>query len=432
MQSEFDALIVGAGPAGATAAIVLARAGWSVALVEKQDFPRRKVCGECIAASNLPLIAALGLGDAFDAAAGPALHQVALMRGGDQVLADLPAAAHAQYPYGRALGRATFDTLLRDQALALGVTVLQPWSVRNIDGAPGAWRCVLHKSDSGASMLVRARVAISAHGSWGTMLSDRFWQRRARAAGDLLAFKANFVGAALQPGVLPVLCFDGGYGGMVVAEAGQTTVACCIRRDRLQAARRLHPALSAGAAVEALLMDSCTGVRLALAGAQRDGPWLAAAPVSPGLRLGSPASPLRIGNAAGEAHPILGEGISMALQSAWLMCTHLLAGAAMGAVPDKAAQYEAGRRFAEDWQRLFGPRMRLAAAFAQAAMRPTAASVLLALARRWPGLVTASARWGGKTRCAVDLQALALPEPHLVQPLAPARAAPRLMPTLTL
>ena len=75
MQASFDAIIIGAGPAGSSAAILLARAGWSVALVEKQVFPRRKVCGECIAASNLPLLDALGIGDAFDAAAGPELRE---------------------------------------------------------------------------------------------------------------------------------------------------------------------------------------------------------------------------------------------------------------------------------------------------------------------------------------------------------------------
>ena len=64
-KNRFDAVIVGAGPAGSTAAILLARAGWSVALVEKQRFPRRKVCGECLAASNLPLLDALGIGVAF-------------------------------------------------------------------------------------------------------------------------------------------------------------------------------------------------------------------------------------------------------------------------------------------------------------------------------------------------------------------------------
>ena len=59
MTTRFDVAVVGAGPAGAAAAILLARAGWSVALVERQAFPRRKVCGECIAASNLALLDAL-------------------------------------------------------------------------------------------------------------------------------------------------------------------------------------------------------------------------------------------------------------------------------------------------------------------------------------------------------------------------------------
>ena len=53
MSTTFDAIIIGAGPAGSTAAIRLASAGWSVAIAEKRQFPRRKVCGECMAASNL-------------------------------------------------------------------------------------------------------------------------------------------------------------------------------------------------------------------------------------------------------------------------------------------------------------------------------------------------------------------------------------------
>ena len=80
MHTVYDAIIVGAGPAGSTAAILLAREGWRVALIEKQVFPRRKVCGECIAASNLPLLDGLGIGDAFAALAGPELREVALNR----------------------------------------------------------------------------------------------------------------------------------------------------------------------------------------------------------------------------------------------------------------------------------------------------------------------------------------------------------------
>src|SRR5471032_1589115 len=100
MQTDYDAIIVGAGPAGSTAAILLALAGWSVALVEKQRFPRRKVCGECIAASNLSLLDALGIGTAFDSVAGPELRQVALMRGDQTIIADLPESTHAKYRWG--------------------------------------------------------------------------------------------------------------------------------------------------------------------------------------------------------------------------------------------------------------------------------------------------------------------------------------------
>ncbi|MEO7708196.1 MAG: FAD-dependent oxidoreductase, partial [Caldimonas sp.] len=135
---DVDAVIVGAGPAGSSAAILLARAGWSVALVERQRFPRRKVCGECIAASNLPLLAGLGLGAAIDAQAGPPLRRVALMRGDRTVVADLPAAASAAHRWGRALGRETLDTLLLEQARAAGVAIWQPWSVQALEGGAGA------------------------------------------------------------------------------------------------------------------------------------------------------------------------------------------------------------------------------------------------------------------------------------------------------
>src|SRR6478735_9817102 len=90
MTTRFDVAIVGAGPAGAAAAILLARAGWSVALIERQAFPRRKVCGECIAASNLALLDALGIGAEVERLGGAELRRVALMRGAASVIAPLP------------------------------------------------------------------------------------------------------------------------------------------------------------------------------------------------------------------------------------------------------------------------------------------------------------------------------------------------------
>ena len=52
MENTFDVVIIGAGPAGSSAAILLAGAGWSVALIEKQLFPRRKVGGLKIEAQH--------------------------------------------------------------------------------------------------------------------------------------------------------------------------------------------------------------------------------------------------------------------------------------------------------------------------------------------------------------------------------------------
>ena len=74
---RFDACVIGSGPAGATAALVLARAGWSVALVEKAVFPRRKVCGEFISAATLTVLEACGVAKDFLALAGPPVRRVA-------------------------------------------------------------------------------------------------------------------------------------------------------------------------------------------------------------------------------------------------------------------------------------------------------------------------------------------------------------------
>jgi flavin-dependent dehydrogenase len=412
--TRFDAIVVGAGPAGSTVAIQLARAGWSVALIERQRFPRSKVCGECISASNLPLLEALGIGPAFDALAGTHLRQVRLLRGDGSVTADLPRADHERYPWGRALGRETLDALLLEQARIAGAVVFQPCAVRAIRGAPGAWHCEVRGLEPAALWRLRATVMVDAHGSWEDLPSDRPKRRQARSAADLFAFKANFLNSPLPAGQISVLALGGGYGGMVVADHGTTTLACCVRRDRLNELRSGAAGLSAGDAVEAWLQRECSGVRLALHGASRDGPWLSSGPLDPGVRLGADDGIFRAGNAAGEAHPILGEGMSMALQSAALLCSHLLGQRAGSAVPGLAAQAGLQRAYVAAWRRQFVPRLRLAAVFAHLAMRPRTSAALVRLAQLWPRLLTQGARWGGKVRLAE------LAAPH--SPPTPARA----------
>ncbi|MGH8142093.1 MAG: NAD(P)/FAD-dependent oxidoreductase [Steroidobacteraceae bacterium] len=406
MQTDYDAIIIGAGPAGSTAAILLAQAGWSVAVLEKQRYPRRKVCGECIAASNLPLLDALGIGDAFAALAGPQLQRVALWCGREAVSAALPTATVAGHPWGRALAREHLDTLLLQRARALGACVLQPCNARSLTGSPGDLRCDVTSGD-GQALRLRAPVIIGAHGSWEPLPAERAIRRRPRHASDLLAFKANFRNVRLDEGLLPVLSFAGGYGGIVLAGDGVATIACCMRADRLHACRAASRNAPAGAAVEAHLRRECAPVEQALAEASPAGAWLAAGPIRPGVRPHSSGNgAFLIGNAAGEAHPIVGEGISMAIQSAWLLCAQLVHQPDVLLRDTRGAQLQCRiqQRYAALWRAHFAARVRLAACFAHLAMHPQAVASLLPLLRRAPALLTHSARWSGKIRCAPGLE----------------------------
>jgi flavin-dependent dehydrogenase len=407
MNFDCDALVIGAGPAGTSAAIRLAQAGWRVTIVEQHEYPRRKVCGECVAAGNLAMLDELGVGAAFRETAGPELRHVGWMGASATVISDMPRCTKGPYAYGRALGRDRLDTQLLLRAMTLGVVALQPARVRSVRGQLGCFECTVESRVGGTGAvnsyaplrMVRAPIVVDAHGSWesGPAVTAGEHVNRARAPrrrSDLFAFKAIYRNTTLVPGFLPVLALRGGYGGMVVADGGRTTLACCVRRDTLAACRALLPRASAGMAVEALLKGSCPSVSAMLHGAERDGSWLSVGPLRPGIRVDADSGAFRVGNAAGECHPLIGEGISMALQS-----SELLAGM-LTRVPVAAINGRYGialhRSYAAAWRRAFAPRLRLAAAYAHIAMHPGLAEPTRAVLQRWPALLRHGARLAGK------------------------------------
>src|SRR6476619_5370237 len=161
---DVDALVVGGGPAGAAAAALLARGGWRVLLVEKQRFPRRKVCGEFISETSWPLLQELGLDSCLRAQAGPRVRRVAVFVGEREVAATV--SSRAPNHGGRAIGRELLDTALINPAQALGATVLRRWTLSGIEDAGDdyAWR--LSRVRGEETMACRARLLIAAHGSW--------------------------------------------------------------------------------------------------------------------------------------------------------------------------------------------------------------------------------------------------------------------------
>ena len=100
------------------------------------------------------------------------------------------------------------------------------------------------------------------------------------------------------------------------------SLSCCIRRRRLgTTAANGWP--SAGEAVLLHILDRAPRYGRCLDGAAIDGPWLSAGVIQPGIRPRYRDGVFVIGNAAGEAHPVVAEGISMAMQSAWLLAERL-------------------------------------------------------------------------------------------------------------
>jgi flavin-dependent dehydrogenase len=393
---RYDAIVIGAGPAGSTAALLLARAGWSIAIVEKSSFPRRKVCGEFISATSMPLLHELGVLDDFLHQAGPEVRRVGLFAKDTTLSAPMPEPANAIAKQGRALGREHLDRLLLQAAQDAGANVRQPWKVSALHRAGHDTVCTIEAAEKSDELV--APLIIAAYGSWenGSLPTQATAPHR---PADLLGFKAHFTNSDLPPDLMPLLAFPGGYGGMVHTDHGRVSLSCCIRRDTLQQCRSASGKRRAAEAALHHIQSSCAGVRHALQRATLDHVWLSAGPIRPGIGDRYADGIFRVGNCAGEAHPIVAEGISMAMQSAALLCRLLIAGQAAGSQPA-----EIGGRYAAEWDHLFAPRIRASSLFATLAMSPAAADLGLPLMKSFPGLLTFGAHLSGKTNQAYAVQ----------------------------
>jgi len=387
----YDVVVAGAGPAGSSAALLLARAGLSVALVEKAPFPRRKVCGEFISATTWPLLDALGVSVPLAARSGPLVARVGLFARDAVLDAPMPAACSSE-AWGRAVAREHLDTALRDAAAQAGVEIWQPWSVRGWQANESGHLATLESEDGGI-VEMQTRLVVAAHGSWERGPATESMSR-AHGDADLLGFKAHFERSRLPADLMPLVLFPGGYGGMVHVGEGRASFSCCIRRDALRNCREAHPGLGAGEAVILHVMESCAGVREALAPAQRAGAWLSAGPIRPGVRALARRGLVAVGNAAGEAHPLVAEGISMAIQSAWLLANEV---AAAGSLADAALDSIAAR-YEQRWKDNFATRVRASSLFAALTTSRSTAGTSIAALRLAPSVLTWGARWSGKAQ----------------------------------
>jgi flavin-dependent dehydrogenase len=275
--------------------------------------------------------------------------------------------------------------------------VWQPWNLlecEKVDGRhsggqepAGHYRCKVVCAKTRHTRELRARIIIAAHGSWATGQLPTPPQRRPLRPSDLFGFKAHFLDARLPTGLMPLVAFPGGYGGLVHTDHGRVSLSCCLRRDQLDTCRRLAKGASAGEAVLRHMQASCAPLRDVLDGAVLEEDWRSTGPIRPGVRSTNHEGIFLAGNAAGEAHPVVAEGISMAMQSAWLLAGHLVR------TPSLA---DVRTAYAAEWRRTFAPRIHAASVIAHWAMDPVAVSVTLPLLHAFPAILTAGARISGK------------------------------------
>ena len=398
MKPDYDAIVVGGGPSGATAAALLAQAGWRIAVIEKTPFPRQKVCGEFISATTWPLLRQLGIAASLLEIAGPVVRRVGLYAGDAMVSAELSAPAERADEGGRALGREHLDTLLLQRAAELGADVWQPWGLSEFAANGDGYDCTVVKKGRRQSRALRSRLIIAAHGSWESGVMPTQALRYPPRAGDLFGFKAHFTNSALPVDLMPLIAFPGGYGGMVQSDGRRVSLSCCIRRDQLARCRQRLPHAKAGPAVLAHIEASCRGVAVALSAATLEGEWLSAGPLRTGMRTFGKDGIFAVGNAAAEAHPIVAEGISMAIQSACLLCEQLIARQEIQRPTAFSNEIIASIRkeYATAWRRNFSRRLELAALFAHLFMRPVCTRIAASALVRVPQLLTWGARWSGK------------------------------------
>ncbi len=157
----FDVAIVGAGPAGSTCAAFCAHAGLGTLLLEREKFPREKVCGDCLNPSCWPVLRRLEVFERVRALPHGNLDNVEFIAiGGRKVHVDLPQGDEGEI----AIKRSLFDDLLLSRAKELGVDVRDSTTVSAIEKtAANNWRI-----DIGIER-IEARILVGADGRNSTI-----------------------------------------------------------------------------------------------------------------------------------------------------------------------------------------------------------------------------------------------------------------------
>lgn len=356
---EWDVLVIGAGPAGAAAALRLARLGRRVLLADRCRFPRPKVCGCCLSPAALHELSLLDP-PAGGVSPGVPLEAVWIGTSGREARIDTAG--------GATLSREALDVELVRAAIAAGASWLPGTTVAEIEeGDAGAVATVRGAKD--ASFAIHASLIVIAAG-----LADAIRIRRAIAGQDhpvqprsRQVARASLIGlgttlpadvGTLAAGELVMAVSRAGYAGMVRLEDDRIDVAAAIDPTAVSSAGSL------AAAIDTILTEvggiarrSVPHGALATAAIRATPPLTHTTP----LTSGAHCTIVRIGDAAAYVEPFTGEGIGWALASARVLA---------GALECKPSHDDFKARFAAHHARVFAAHHARCRRVARAVRRP--------------------------------------------------------------
>ncbi len=329
-NSSFKIVIVGAGPAGASLAIRLANENFRVCLIEREKFPRHKLCGEFVSPECLAHFRDLNVLDEMLEVGGDRITQTVFYAPDGKSISVSSKWFGGEEQSALSISRAEMDFRLLEKAKASGVEVLEETSVVNLLFDKDKVCGVKVRTSDGNTREIRADLTIDATGRAGVLnkLAEREFSRKvAQTQNDqrlktknqklktkLVGFKAHLENVNLEKGVCEIYSFRGGYGGLSFVENNLANHCFLIKAETV---KRFSG--DASAIIENVIFKNKRAFET-LKNAAPVSDWLAVSVDSFGKKNLCPAKNLfTIGDAAAFIDPFTGSGMLMALESAEIL-----------------------------------------------------------------------------------------------------------------
>jgi geranylgeranyl reductase family protein len=348
----FDVAIVGGGPAGSSCAAFCANAGLRTLLLEREIFPREKVCGDCLNPACRPILERLKLGERVRSLPHGVLDRVEFIgTGGRMSAVTLPAGDEAEI----AIKRSLFDRLIMTRAREVGVTIFEGTTVTALtvpDAVTRNWTI------TASDRTFESRLVVAADGRNSTIA--RLCNLLPRTAKERIALQTHLP-LPHDFGNRVVLQFlRDGYSGQ--APVGNDELNLC-----LVSVPGKMPALRSWA-------ESHFGI-------SPNHAWRTIAPLTRGPIVAVHRSLFLVGDAARVVEPFTGEGIYYALASGELAANAIISQHNGRDEAEVAAAYSAAHA------RLYRGRLWINRLARAAVLSPRVASALLEVARFQPAVL---------------------------------------------